>query len=248
MLACALILLATALPAGNPAPAAIRTAARLTAAADTAFRAGRTAEAVQGFEKALARVDGYPDARLGLGHVALKERRFADALSHYEAARDAYAPLGKAIFAERQRRWAEVQAEILKIEGQLSTFRHDPELEGTFQRGPEYTYAALINRLGELHRYEEPRAEAVSEAPGEVHFHIGNALFRLGRTAEAIAAWERCTSRTPLFGPAFANLAAAYAAQGDAIRARAALARAEELKVVVAPELRVAVERAAQAR
>ncbi len=248
MLVCVLLLLAAIPSMPDPAPGSIREAARLTAAADAAFRAGRTADAVAGFHKALARVDKYPDAELGLGHVALKERRFADALAHYEAARDAYAPLGKAIFAERQRRWAEVQAEIRTIELQLSSFKHEIELEGTYQRGPEYNYAALTNRLGELHRYEEPRADAVTEPPGEIHFHVGNALYRLGRADEAIAAWERCTARTPLFGPAFANLAAAYAARADGARARAALARAEELKVVIAPELRAAVESAAAKR
>ncbi len=76
-------------PAGGVTPQALARAAALSARAFAHLAADALQDASAEFEEALHAVPGYPDAELGLGHVAMRRASFESALHHYLAARDA---------------------------------------------------------------------------------------------------------------------------------------------------------------
>src|SRR4030095_7303799 len=59
--------------------------------AERAMRAGNLKKAQASLDKAIEVMPNFPGAHMGLGHMALMERRFEDALREYQEARDDYA-------------------------------------------------------------------------------------------------------------------------------------------------------------
>src|SRR4030095_12078401 len=56
----------------------------------SALEKGNVKKAKESFQKALAAVPGFPNGHLGLGHIAMRERRFDEALSEFLAAEEGY--------------------------------------------------------------------------------------------------------------------------------------------------------------
>ena len=77
---------------------------------------------------------------------------------------------------------------------------------------------------------------------GTIDFYIGNALFRLGRLAEAVASWSASVERSPGLLPAYNNLAVGYWMLGRIDDARAVLAHAADRGLVVNPNLKADIE------
>jgi Flp pilus assembly protein TadD len=132
----------------------------------------------------------------------------------------------------------EAQKKIIEIQDQIAYLRSTR----VATRSPEATIERQIRMLEEevrrLEASEPPVKEAGHEAPGEVYFFIGNALFNLGRVDEAVVQWERCREKSPKFPLVYNNLAVAYWRSGRREEARQMLARAEELGFPVDPRFK----------
>ena len=74
---------------------------------------------------------------------------------------------------------------------------------------------------------------------GRLYFNVGNALSRLKRWDDAIAAYRTCNEREPgSRRPAHHNLALAQWNAGDVAAARSSLMKAEELGFTVNPNFK----------
>lgn len=201
---------------------------------DEALRAGELSRASEQFEKALAIVPEFPEAYMGLGHIALVRRDYAAALGAYTRARDAYARIGQQIFDHQLQQKGQAGLEIQSRRDDIVN------LTKILQGG-----AALESRVRDIEReinyfdrLDVPREDKRAEPPANVFFFRGNALFHLDRVDEAVVDWEEASRRAPEFGPVYNNLALAYWRLGNRAEAQAALARAEALGVAVHPELK----------
>jgi Flp pilus assembly protein TadD len=74
--------------------------------------------------------------------------------------------------------------------------------------------------------------------PGEVDYHLGNALYRLGQLASAVEAWRACAAKCPEFAPVHNNLAVGLLSLGRLEEARDSAATAERLGMPLHPKLR----------
>lgn len=209
---------------------------------------GNHRRAARWFERALATVPSHPEAQTGLGHIAMSERRYEDALARYDAAVHGYADLGDLLIERQARAYRDAQTEIAKLQRAMA----DVERLGSLYR---FTPSQVHNRLRELRRsieilegVEPPDPEAAGESPGVAHFFLGNALFRLDRLDEAVEEWNRCLQRSPRFVYALNNLAVAYWKLGRFADALRCLDRAEDLGMRVNPHLRRDLELAWRAR
>jgi Flp pilus assembly protein TadD len=108
---------------------------------------------------------------------------------------------------------------------------------------------ALVQaRIQVLETMQPPSSSAVREAPAEVLFFEGNALFNLKRLPEAIAVWEAAIARDRKQPLVQNNLAVAYWMTGRLDDARTAMERAEKLGFKVNPNFRADLERAIAAK
>src|SRR5262245_27873882 len=80
--------------------------------AERAMRAGNLKKARAALDKALVVMPSYPGVHMGLGHVALIEKRFGDALHEYQEARADYARFQGAMFNIKVKDYADAQLEI----------------------------------------------------------------------------------------------------------------------------------------
>lgn len=211
---------------------------------------GDVAKAKAEYEKALVAVASFPDAHLGLGHVAMKEGRFEDALKEYEAAKAGFAELGDAIFDLQVKRYNDTQRQIASLRDSLHN--RQTTLNAGRGTGGDNTYverqiAQLEEAIRRLEAVTMPTKDAPRDPPGEVYFHLGNAQFRLNHLDEALAAWETCAIKSPRFPMVRNNLAVAYWKKGRFDEAKASLARAQELGFPINPQLKADLEKAAEA-
>ena len=94
-------------------------------------------------------------------------------------------------------------------------------------------YAEWVAR-GRAHQAQERPVDALlcyrralrerASAP-EALFHLGEALWQIGRLGDAIEVWRRCAAANPEFAPAWQALAEAALGMGDAAQARDAAMR-----------------------
>jgi tetratricopeptide (TPR) repeat protein len=256
LLALLLALLPPILAATGPATAADASARTLQQAAAfcrkgaKSLEAGDKARASESFDKALAALPGYPDAYLGLGHIALGEQRFEDALQSYLRARDGYLALGGALQQIREQNYRDTQDRMRNIRDQISSLgrattnaRTDARTEAEIGR----KLTMLQDELRRLEAVEPPRADATSDPPAEVWFHIGNAQFRLERYDEARASWEQSAKLNPDFPLIHNNLAVVYWKAGRFGDAQQELATAERLGFPVNPKMKDDLTRASAA-
>ncbi|MFM8291186.1 MAG: tetratricopeptide repeat protein, partial [Planctomycetia bacterium] len=176
-----------------------------------AHAAGRHAEAVALFRRAVAEHPDDPKARLNLG-VALKDTgATAEAEAAYRQAlamapRFAAAHNNLGILLTESGRQAEALASFEEA------LRHDPgHADARHNRG------AI---LAELHRHEEAIPEfhaaiAADAACAEYHNSLGASLAVLGNTTEALASYERALALDENHAWAHFNRSQAWLLQGD---------------------------------
>ena len=231
-------LLATAAPSSaRMAIPDVQRASGYCKSAERAMRAGNLKKARESLDKALVIMPNFPGAHMGLGHVALMEKRFADALHEYEEARKDYAQVQNAMFNLKVRDYADAQYEIVALQDEI---RNQAKLAPNVFR-----QSKLENAVLRLERMDTPTRQPVEEPPGQIDFYIGNALYHLGRRDEAVAAWEECLRKDHEITPAYQNLAVGYWEQGRYADARRTLAEAERRGLRTSPDLKADLERSA---
>ncbi len=206
-----------------------------------AFEAGDLAEARKQYQKALEIVTFEPDAYLGLGHILMKEKRFEEALTHYQKAEDGFTQLAKlrqnqAAAEDLNRRQA------IEDLNQTQDNRDQVKASGGFARTQSLKTDTSIQKAQNV-----PTPDGAPEAavPGEAHFYTGTALFQLGRLPEAMTEWKACSEAAPEFAPVFNNLALGYWRLGQLREAVDSLDRAEKLGFKVHPQLKADLYKAA---
>ncbi len=231
---------------GEPQPGdhAILKAHHFAAKGSRALRAGNFGVALPMFRKALEAVPQYPDAHMGLGHVALRDRSYEEALAAYRNAERGYAALGEALFRRRLVEYDEAQDRIRDLRQELTELRARANRAGTNENEPGLTAMRIEQSIAHLEMIRRPDPSGIQVAPAEVPFFIGNALMHLGRRSEAIDAWTATVRRDPAFAPAYNNLAVALWKTGRVSQARACVARAESLGVVTNPAFKADLDRA----
>jgi len=205
--------------------------------AERAMRAGNLKKARAALDKALDVMPSYPGVHMGLGHVALIEKRFADALHEYQEARDDYARFQGAMFNIKVKDYADAQLEIVALQDEM---RNQAKLAPNVFRQSKLEAAVL-----RLERMDVPTRQPQGEPPGQIDFYIGNALYHLGRRDEAVASWETCLRKDHEILPAYQNLAVGYWEQGRISDARRTLAEAEKRGMRTSADLRADLERSA---
>lgn len=210
-----------------------------------ALRLGDLNRAEHSFRKAIEFYPELPDPHMGLGHIAMSRQRFQEALDEYARARDCYAKMTEDLLAARMETYRRGQEERWALEDlrrQLESPAIGVKLAPSLR---QMKLTEIEQRSRTLGNMEPPSAASMPDVPGEVHFHIGNALFRLGRLDEALAQWEIARGKTPDFGPLHNNLAVAYWKKGRFEEARESAARAESLGFHVNPAFMADLKRTA---
>jgi tetratricopeptide (TPR) repeat protein len=223
---------------------AILKAQHFAAKGSVALRAGNFNAALPWFRKALEAVPSFPDAHMGLGHVALREHSYETALASYQSAERGYAALGEAIFRRRLVEYDDAQEQIQNLRQELIEMRARANRAGTNENEPGLVAVRMEQAIAHLEMIKRPDLADIEVAPPEVPFFIGNALMYLGRYSEAIEKWTSAIRRDPSFAPAFNNLAVALWKTGHVSEARACVVRAEALGVVTNPAFKADLNRA----
>jgi tetratricopeptide (TPR) repeat protein len=253
------LLAATATPAGTPEAneRALRQAMGYSQRGMRSLEKGNGARAADDFRRALAQIPELPDAHAGLGHVAMRERRFEDALVAYRRAQEAYRRFAADRVELAQDRYSRSRDRLQVVEDAKNAVEQEQRRaqvrggsitggaspsEGRLQR-QRLEYEQEINRL-ESQTMTVPAFEAdASEPPAAYYFYEANALFNLKRNDEAIAAWKRAVALDPEYGVAYNNLAVAYWMTGRLEDAQASLTRADQLGFKVNPSFRADLEK-----
>lgn len=234
-------LAASALHAADISPTKLKQAEAYYRNATRALQSGNLPKAKTQFEKALEAVPMFPEAHIGLGTICLSEKDAPGALRHYEQARDGYAEVGDALFDLKMRRYRETRDEIQRLQEQINQMRQQQSRANQATGDPtggEAQIRAMESRLRQLEAVDLPVPDQSHEPPAEIFFHIGNAQFRMGSYDEARKAWETCAEKNPEFPLVHNNLAVVYWKAGMIEKARASLAKAEELGLEVNPQFK----------
>jgi tetratricopeptide (TPR) repeat protein len=226
----------------------------------SSLQKGNGARALEDFDRALAKVPDLPDAHMGLGHLAMRDKRFEDALREYRTAQEGFrklAALLKQFTAERYVRSRDELDQLRIVKSQLDREAMQMQSRGTNASSSstgsmsvgqiERERAEIEQKIRALESMGLPSEDRTPEAPAKLYFFEGNALFDLGRLDEALAAWERAAKGDPSLAPVQNNLAVAYWRKGRISEAQRALHRAETLGFKVNPNFRADLSRASQA-
>jgi tetratricopeptide (TPR) repeat protein len=189
------------------------------------------------FEKALKLVPSYPDGHVGLGHVALNAKQYEQALTEYELAREGYAKLGDQLFDQRLKGYHESRSKVNDLRQLLNALESGQEGDPTSTQ-QVFRITEIQVQIETLENMPPPTKEMATEPPGELDFHVGNALCRLGRWEEAIGPLESCIRKSPEFAAAYNNIALAYWRSGRIEDARKSLVKAEALGFDVNPRFK----------
>lgn len=238
----AVALLAAPAAAGDAAGTQSRDLRRgmaLASKADKALQAGSFSKARDFYQRALEAAPNLPQAHLGLGHVAMQDRRFEEALAEFERARDGYGHMGQALMEQHMERYYAAQDRLVELrELQRRVGGNVPPNDPAAQARVETRLAQISAEIDRLQNIDPPTEVEVSEAPGEVYFFIGNALSRLGRADDALAAWETCADRSPDHPFVHNNLAVAYWQAGRLEEAQSEVVKVEESGMSVNPQFK----------
>lgn len=232
--------------AANPTQRQVGDADRNCQFALKALRAGNLGKAKSLYSKALKVFPEFPDALTGLGHVAMSERHFDEALTDFQGAQRAYVSFSSALFELQLQRYQRTQEQIAALRDEI---RDTQRLIATRMTSGnsgrlDQRIMQLEAQIQQLETMKGPDAANMSE-PGELHFYIGNALFNMNRLDEALEAWETCARMTPRFPLVYNNLAVAYWKKGRLDRAVESLTRAERLGLPVNPAFKTDLEHSA---
>lgn len=210
-----------------------------------ALRLGNLNRAEDLFRRAVEYYPDLPDAHMGLGHVAMARQSFEEALRAYARARDCYDKMNAELRAAQVETYRRAQEERWALEDLRRQIESPTSAVKLAPSRLAMKLADIEQRTRALGHVAPPSVAAMLDVPGEVHFHIGNALFRLGRLDEALAEWEVAREKTPDFGPLHNNLAVLYWKKGRLEEARESVARAESLGFHVNPAFRADLRRTA---
>ncbi len=213
----------------------LRRATSYTQQGFRALRQGDLPRSTQLFEKALALEPMFADAHMGLGHIAMGQARYEDALRDFEGAREAYEKIGDTLLELREQRYFDSQMLVLERQDEIRWLKNP--MSGVSGDSALLRIKDLEREIDALDSVERARPDPGGGAPPEVFFHLGNALFHLHRTDEAVSNWERCARSAPRFGPVQVNLAVGYLQLGRLDVARAAASKAMELGFRVHPDI-----------
>jgi tetratricopeptide (TPR) repeat protein len=173
-------------------------------------RAGRIADAVAGYKRALALEPDYADAHNNLGIALAAQGRMDDAVAHFKRAialkpdyADAHQNLGLALAAQG------------RVDDAVVHFERAVALK------PDYADAhhnlgiarAAQGRIDDAVAHYE-RALELKPNYADAHNNLGAARAAQGRIDDAIARYERALELKPNYADAHNNLGAARAAQG----------------------------------
>ena len=220
-----------------------------------ALQKGNVARAREDFERAVLKFPSIPDAHAGFGHLAMRERRFEDALREYRLAETGSMEMVSIRMQLESERFARSRDELHRLRSlqlQLAQMTNRAQGGGGGNMGSasgrnsgqiERERAEIENRIRVLEAMSPPTPDASFVPPAEVLFFQGNALFDLKRTDDAILVWEAAAKRLREFGPVHNNLAVAYWKQGRLEDAWASLRRAEALGFKVNPSFRADLEK-----
>ena len=242
--------------AADPQEREIRRAIAEADRGRSALEKGNVKKARESFERSLEAVPGFPQGHVGLGQIAMREKRFDDALTEFRAAETGYERLSSVTTQMEAARYARSRDELQEVRTQLAQLDNRVmKSESSIGGGSsapvgqlERERALLKSRLQALEAMKPPTADSVQKAPAEILFFEGNALFNLQRVPDAIAAWEAALARDPRLPLVENNLAVAYWKSGRLDDARAAMERAEKLGFKVNPNFRADLERAMAAK
>lgn len=221
---------------------AIRKAAAFVGQGEKAMRAGDNTTAAQKFSQALEAQPGFPQAHLGLGHIAMGRRDLDGAYRHYTAARGGYEQLGDALFDLEVQRHQRAQDDIADLRDQMMAMQ-SPTVKMD-EAALRDRLRALEDAIQKLQAIRPPDKTKKLEPPGDVDFFIGNALFSLGRREEAVKSWESALEKGVNTGMLHNNLAVAYWKLNRLREAQAELRKAEELGTKPNPAFKADLERA----
>jgi tetratricopeptide (TPR) repeat protein len=220
----------------------------------SALQKGNVARAREDFDRALSKMPDLPDAHTGLGHLAMRERRFEDALREYRLAEAGWRDMTSLRIRMETERYARSRDEIQRLRAlQLELAQAATRSQSAGAAGTTVSLAAgqlarqqmeIESKIRSLEAMNVPTVDTVKDPPGDVFFFQGNALFDLKRMDEAIAAWEAAAQEMRKSGPLQNNLAVAYWKTGRIDDAWASLRRAEALGFKVNPSFRADLERA----
>ena len=199
---------------------------------EQALRSGDAAQAKQHFEKCREAAPGYPSAELALGHLAMADKRYADALASYQGAEVGYQKYGAELKDAETKRYAETQSQIASLRDSINQLNAPATTAGD----AALQISKLQNAIQQLEAIQPPRNDG--GVPGEVYFYIGNAQFQLGKLDDAIRSWETCVERSGQFAMVHNNLALAYWKTGDLERAVTNLELAEKEGFPVNPQFK----------
>jgi tetratricopeptide (TPR) repeat protein len=246
---------AAAGPAGNER--ALRQAIGYAQRGAASLQKGNVASALKDFNLSLEKEPRLPEAHLGLGHVAMREKRFEDALREYRLAQQGHREIASLVLLVQADRYAKSRERLEHLrdtENQLDSESRRMEVRGgasssgstgSLSAGQiERARVEVDHEIQALEAMKSPSESTANEPPATLYFFEGNALFDLKRTDEAIVAWEKAASLDPKFAPVQNNLAVAYWMRGRMDDAWTAVARAEALRFAVNPNFRADLERA----
>ena len=214
---------------------AFQRAAGYCISAEKAMKAGNLRRAKESLASALRIMPGLPAVHMGLGHIALTEKRYGDALHEYQRARDSYAEVARALLSLQVKDYTDSRYEIVALEDEI---RNQTKLSPVV-----YRLNRLEAAIERLERMEPPNRNKREEPPADVDFYIGNALFHLGRLQEATASWRSCLQSDGWYAPAYQNLAAGYSMMGRFEDAQATVVAAERQGFTVDPRLKTEIEK-----
>ncbi len=203
--------------------------------AESALKAGNVKRARESLNRALEIIPDFSPAHMGLGHLALSERRYEEALREYRLARDQYAELARTLIEIRSRDFGNSRAEITALEDELTKERK--------YNAPPLRITRIEAAIDRLERMPPPHQVMSDQPPAYIDFYIGNALFHLNRLPEAVDSWQSCLAKDREFAPAYQNLVVGYWLMGKKEDARQIAAKAKELGIELDPGLKADLER-----
>lgn len=221
-----------------------------------ALQKGNAARAREEFVRAVSKIPNLPDAHAGLGHLAMREKRFEEALREYRLAETGSMEMISFRVQLESERFARSRDELQRlraIEMQLTQEANrnqtrgggSPNSAGDMNAGSIQRELAEVGaRVRVLETMSPPTPDASYEPPADVLFFQGNALFDLKRIDDAVLVWEAAVKRMRGSGPLHNNLAVAYWKQGRIDDAWASLRRAEAAGFKVNPSFRADLEKA----
>jgi tetratricopeptide (TPR) repeat protein len=220
----------------------------------SALQKGNVARAREDLERAVSKIPSLPDAHAGLGHLAMREKRFEDALREYRLAETGSKDMISFRVVLESERFSRSRDELQHLRAeqvQLTQLSSRSEtLDGNntsvvMNSGQiERERTEIEGRIRTLETMSPPKPDTTYEPPADVLFFQGNALFNLKRTDEAIHVWESAAKRMQTFAPIQNNLAVAYWMQKRLDDAWASLRRAEALGFKVNASFRAELEKA----